>query len=97
MARPKDQDTAWQNRHFLTGLRVAADPLTLLPDGETAKRRDLDAVAFGQRSRNFIQHGLDESSGFVSRETDLLIYSFAEVGACNGLASHLVPLVVTEP
>src|SRR5438874_10316795 len=76
------------DRHFLAGLRVAADPLTLLAHGETAERGDLDHLAALERTGNLGDHRFDEFGRLVAREANLLIDRFGELSASNRFSGH---------
>ena len=67
------EHTARADRHFRSGLRVAADTLSLLPDREAAEGGDLDHLATLERIANFGNDRLDKLGGFVARQADLLI------------------------
>ena len=72
--RAEHQDAARADRHLLAGLRIAADPLSLLPDREAAERRNLDHLA-ARRARPEISAitNFDQFGQFVARQADLLI------------------------
>src|SRR3954451_3708875 len=88
MRGAEDQHPPRADRHLLPGLRVAADPLTLLADRETAERRDLDDLAAFERTGNLGDHRLDEFGRLVAREADFLIDRFGELSASNRLSGH---------
>src|SRR3546814_9863840 len=73
MGRAEHKDPARQDRHFLTGLRIATDALALLADREAAERRQLHHLATYQGLGNLVQNRLDQFGGLVARKTDLLI------------------------
>src|SRR3546814_19324738 len=82
MGRAEHKDPARQDRHFLTGLRIATDALALLADREAAERRQLHHLATYQGLGNLVQNRLDQFGGLVARKTDLLIDGLAQV--CPG-------------
>src|SRR3546814_18230066 len=82
MGRAEHKDPARQDRHFLTGLRIATDALALLADREAAERRQLHHLATYQGLGNLVQYILDQFGGLVARKTDLLIDGIAQF--CSG-------------
>jgi hypothetical protein len=60
VARPEDEHLARSNRHFFSGLGIAAYALPLGPDVERTKRRKLDAFALGQCAGNLTENCLDD-------------------------------------
>src|SRR3546814_19818591 len=77
MGRAEHKDPARQDRHFLTGLRIATDALALLADREAAERRQLHHLATYQGLGNLVQNRLDQFGGRVARKTDLMIDGLA--------------------
>ncbi len=88
MAGAKHQDAARADRHFLAGLRIAADALAFLAHRKAAEGRDLDHLAALQRIRDLGDHRLDQFGRFVARQSDLLIDRFAELSARNRMPGH---------
>src|SRR5438309_1194848 len=88
MRGTEDQDTPGSDRHFLTGLGIATDALSLEPDEETAKGGDLYGLAARQGFRHFIQHRFDKLGRLVTRESDLLVDGLGEMGSGNCVFRH---------
>src|SRR5207248_10113532 len=70
MRGAEDENAARADRHFLPGLRIAPDALSLLPHREAAEGRDLDHLAALQRVGNLSDDRLDELGRFVTRQAD---------------------------
>ena len=88
MRGAEDEHPARADRHFLAGLRIAADPLALLPHRETAEGRNLDHLAAFERVGNLGNHRLDEFGRLVARQADLLIDRLGELSAGNRMTGH---------
>src|SRR5262245_21626591 len=84
----EDHDPPRRDRHFLAGLRIAADPLTLLAHHERPERGQLDRLAPFQTVRDLLEHNLDQRSGFGTRQAHLLVDRLAQVRACHCFSRH---------
>src|SRR5436309_208447 len=56
-------DPARRDRHFLAGLRIAADPFALLAHHERSERGKLHRLAPLQTIRDLLQHHFDQRGG----------------------------------
>src|SRR6201999_2630989 len=52
MAWPEHEDTAWQDRHFFSGFRIAADASSLLPDRKSPEPTDFNRFTLLQMGRD---------------------------------------------
>src|SRR3546814_14255128 len=84
MGRAEHKDPARQDRHFLTGLRIATDALALLADREAAERRQLHHLDTYKGLGNLVQNKLDHFGGPVPHTTALLINSLANTEKPHG-------------
>src|SRR6266545_2781040 len=90
----EDHDAPRRNRHFLAGLGIASDPLSLLAHHERSERRKLHCLAALQAVGDLLEHQLDQHSGFGARQPDFLVDRLAKIRACHRLPSHRpAPLV----
>src|SRR4051812_38315291 len=62
--RLEHHDPARRDRHFLAGLRVAADPLALLANHERTKRGQLHRFASFEAGGDLPEHQFHQRSGF---------------------------------
>ena len=70
VARPEHQHAARQDRHFLTGLRIAADATPLLADRKRPEPTDLDGFAIFEPAGDPIQNVSSKSAdSFRDRPT----------------------------
>src|SRR5262245_31902018 len=86
--RLEDHHPPRRDRHFLAGLRIAADALPFLAHDERAKRRKLHGLAPLEAIRDFLQHHFYESRRFSSRQPDFLVHGLAQVRPRYRLARH---------
>src|SRR5579863_3974265 len=91
MRRAEHQNAPGIDRHFLTGLWIAADPAAFLAYGETAERGYLHHLATRESFGDLIEDGLNELSRLVARQPDLLIYGLAELSPRYRLPRHAPP------
>src|SRR6201999_1410762 len=96
MAGPKHENPAGQDRHLLTGLGIAADPLALLTNGEATERRYFDAFPTRQGITNFIEHCLDQGSRFFARESNLLGDGRTSGGTRFCLSRQCIRVIMSE-
>src|SRR5262249_40158399 len=84
-------DAARGNRHFLAGLRIAADALAFFAHDERAERRQLYGLAALQAVGNFLEHELDERRRLGARQPNLLIDRLTQVRTRDRLSRHGQP------
>ena len=85
MARTEHQHAARQDRHFLAGLRVAADTAALLTHREGSEPADLDGFSRLERRRHPLQHRLQQVGRLVPGQADLGIDRLGQMRARDGL------------
>src|SRR5690348_8532415 len=84
------------DRHFLSGLRIAADATAFLAYRETAKRGYLHHLATRECLGDFVEDGFHEFCRLVARQPDLLIHGLAELSPRYRLPRHAPPPPLPE-
>src|SRR5712692_7294135 len=77
--RFEHHDASRLDRHFLAGLRVAADPAAFVAHDERAERGKLHVLAARETVGNFMQDQFHQCGRFGAREPDLLINHLAQI------------------
>src|SRR5690348_4254508 len=95
LAGAEGHHAARGDRHFDTGLGVAADALALVAQDEGAETGDLHIAAVGKRVAHVVQHTLDHAGGFGARQAELAMHDVGQVGARQGTVGFSV--VVVQP
>src|SRR5690606_41372910 len=80
LARPEVEHATRRNRHFHSGLRIAADALALVAQNEAAEAGDLDVLSVGHRLAHLGQNGFDQRQALGARETHLAIDGLSQIG-----------------
>ena len=86
IGRLEHHHPARKDRHFDAGLRIAPHPLALRAHHERAESRQLDGLAARGRIADFVKNRLNQLGRFGSRQSDLLIDDFRQVGPRDRLS-----------
>jgi hypothetical protein len=87
LARPKRNDSTGGNSNFFSSSRISSFTGSLAADNKVSKPRDFDRFSLLQDRLQQIQYKLDDISGFIFRETDLLENLLSDIRL-----SHATPL-----
>src|SRR4051812_43408105 len=74
------------DRNLDSGLGVAADPLSLVAQNESAEAGNLHVPAFRERMAHVVQNALDDAGAFGARKAELAVNDVRQVSAGQRIA-----------
>jgi hypothetical protein len=80
LARAEGEHAARRDRHFDTGLGIAADALALVAQHEGPEAGYLDVLALGQRFAHMAKDLLDQLGRIGTRKPHLMVQRFGQIG-----------------